>query len=222
MMRRVFSSAFLCATRAPLVYRCAPLPAASVMTPATMQRRSAANAALASATRRELDDEQQRSEKPQKPEIPSGWTLDRKPGELLFTMRRTYKDEEILLRFLGEDRDENDTEVLDFTVFVTSANKALVFDMCFEDDAVVMKHVSFMNDAKLALDESQEAMQKRDCLYGGPALDQLDAGLVDALISYLKERGVDDHVGRFLDTYHFWAEQAEYEEWLSGINRFVS
>ncbi|RNF16573.1 p22 protein precursor [Trypanosoma conorhini] len=186
------------------------------------QRRFAAYAALADATRRELDDEQQRSGKPEKPEVPAGWSLERKPGEMYFTMRKTHEDEEILIRFLGNDTENEETIAFEFLAFVTSKGKTLMCDMAFEDGGVVMRNISFLNDSKLALDESPEASLKRERLYEGPALDELDGDLVDALTSYLNDRGLTEDVCKFMEAYSFWAEQAEYEEWLSGINRFVS
>ncbi|ESL07020.1 p22 protein precursor [Trypanosoma rangeli SC58] len=225
-MRRVISSAALFALqKAPLMRRCAPsVAAAAAMGPfvAVEQRRLASHAALADATRRELDDEQQRSGKPEKPEVPAGWKLERKPGEMLFTMSKTHEDEEILIRFLGNNTESEDAIAFEFLTFVTSKGKCLMCNMAFEDGGVVMRSIAFMKDAKLALDESPEASLKRQRLYEGPELDELDVDLVDALTSYFNERGLTEELCKFMEEYSFWAEQAEYEGWLSEINRFVS
>ncbi|PWU91685.1 p22 protein precursor [Trypanosoma cruzi] len=225
-MRRVlFSAALSLVPKAPLLRRCVP----SVATAASMgplvvmeQRRLASHAALSSALRHELEEEQQRSEKPAKPELPAGWTLERKPGQMLFTMRKKHEDEEIVIRCLGEESGDDDVVSLDFDAYITCNNKALVCRMSFESEEVIMGQVSFLDDAGLALDDSVEGNQKRQWLYKGPKLDELDERLVDSLTSYLKDRGVNEDLCRFMEEYFFWAEQAEYEEWLSAISRFVS
>ncbi|RNF12755.1 p22 protein precursor [Trypanosoma rangeli] len=225
-MRRVLVSAALFAIqKAPPIRRCAPsVTAAATISPlvAMEQRRLASHTALADVTRRELDDEQQRSGKPEKPEVPAGWKLERKPGEMLFTMSKTYEDEEILIRFLGNDTESEDDIAFEFLTFVTSKGKSLMCNMAFQDGGVVMRTISFIKDAKLALDESPEASRKRQRLYEGPQLDDLDVDLIDALTSYFNERGLTEELCKFMDEYGIWAEQAEYEDWLSEINRFVS
>ncbi|KEG13495.1 putative p22 protein precursor [Trypanosoma grayi] len=186
-----------------------------------MQRRFASHTALAEATRREMEEEQQRQSKPAMPQVPTGWAVERKPGETVFTMRKTYEGEEILLRY-GGTTVEDEAVAHNFTVFVTNKNKTLAFELSYEDGELVLDGIAFHDDTKFAFDESAEAEVRREKLYAGPDVSELEEGLVDAFISYLETRGVDDKLGEFVDAYSFWAEQADYEVWLSAINRFVS
>ncbi|ORC90974.1 putative p22 protein precursor [Trypanosoma theileri] len=223
-MRRTFVSTVLRAVpKAPLLHRSFPSAAAvSVPLFAGIQQRSATFAALADATRREMEDEQQRTTSKEKPKMPEGWKLDRKPGERIFTMHKTFEDEEILLRYRDEVNLEDDRKKYDFTVFITSKGKTLEFEMSFDDEEVVLDRIRFLPDSALALDTSADALSRRSLLYSGPDVRELDDGLVDAFVSYLEDRGVDDELGEFVEAYAVWAEQAEYEAWLSGIHKFVS
>nr|CCC90958.1 putative p22 protein precursor [Trypanosoma congolense IL3000] len=197
------------------------LPGPMALRPVFSQMRLVSNSKLAAATLSEMEDEQQRSERPEKPEMPASWTLDRKIGETFFTMRRTYEDEEIVLQYTGEC-EKNGVATHTFIVFVVCKNKGLVFNMSVEEGEIVLNNVCFRQDAKLAMDSAAESQAKNDLLYGGPDVADLEDSLVEAFASYLEERGVNDDLGNFIERYSYWAEQAEYEEWLGNINKFVS
>ncbi|AAZ11804.1 p22 protein precursor [Trypanosoma equiperdum] len=193
----------------------------TVPQPVYMQQRLVSDQRLSEATLRELEDERQRAGLPEKPEIPEGWTIDRKPGVTHFTMRKSHGDEEIILQLTGEDRsNEEITRTLD--VLVVNGGKALVFGMSVEDGEFVINNVCFRHDGKLALDTSAEAQFQKSQLYMGPDLADLEDHLVDSFTSYLSARGVNDTLANFIDQFSLWSEQADYEEWLSSINKFVS
>ncbi|KAH9579778.1 Mitochondrial glycoprotein [Trypanosoma melophagium] len=226
-MRRTCVSTILRAvSKAPIFHRSFPSATAAAVTAplfAGTQQRLASCAELADATRYEMEDEQRRSGKQEKPKVPTGWTLDRKAGERLFTMRKTFEDEEILLRYRNEiTPDDGSPTKYEYTVFITSKGKTLMFDMTYEDGEVLLDHIAFLPDSALALDESAEAVAKRSVLYGGPDVNELDDNLSNAFLNYLDARGVNDELGEFVEAYGLWAEQAEYEAWLSAVHQFVA
>ena len=49
----------------------------------------------------------------------------------------------------------------------------------------------------------------------------LDAGLQQAFVSYLEERGIDAAMGEYLMSAHEVKEQKEYVNWLARIQKFL-
>ena len=49
----------------------------------------------------------------------------------------------------------------------------------------------------------------------------LDAGLQQAFVSYLEERGIDAAMGEYLMSVHEVKEQKEYVNWLARIEKFL-
>lgn len=187
----------------------------------SMQCRFAHDAALADATRRELEEEMSRSGKPEEPTPPAGWRVKRMAGKTTFEMTKSYEDEEIRVCYCPKE-DNADLNNHEIMVLITSKDQAMQVDLSVEEGELVLDNICFYKDAKLAKDESAEADAQRQQLYGGPALSELDDGLVDSFVKYLEKRGVNEELGEFVTLYSFWAEQQEYESWLSAINKFVS
>ncbi|CCD14761.1 unnamed protein product [Trypanosoma congolense IL3000] len=184
------------------------LPGPIALRPVFSQMRLVSNSKLAAATLSEMEDEQQRSERPEKPEMPVSWTLDRKIGETFFTMRRTYEDEEIVLQYTGEC-EKNGVATHTFIAFVVCKNKGLVCNMSDEEGEIVLNNVCVRQDAKLATDSAGESQAKKDELYGGPDVDDLEDSLAEALASYSEERGVNDDLGNYKERDRFREEQVE-------------
>ncbi|CAD2214284.1 complement component 1 Q subcomponent-binding protein, mitochondrial [Angomonas deanei] len=185
------------------------------------QKRFAHDANLSDAVRRELEEEQSRGGKPEQPAIPAGWTVTRKPGNRTFQMTKQYEDEEIRVDY-NSDEKVTDTNFHEISVLIIRNGKVIQADLTVEEGELVLDNICFYPDSKLALDESAEGDAKRSDLYPGPHVAELDDNLVDAFVKYFEKRGINQEFGDFITLYSFWAEQQEYESWLSQINEFVS
>ncbi|KAG8348461.1 putative Mitochondrial glycoprotein [Trypanosoma vivax] len=185
-----------------------------------LQQRFASCAALANYIRTEIEDEKERAEKPVKPEIPSGWTVEHEPGNMFFKLCKTYEDEEIVLHFKGTREAEGDI-FYDFKVFVVNGEKGVMFDLSY-DHEIVVDRVIFLRDAKVAIKQSALGQPHDPFIYPGPKMEDMEDNVVEAFIRYLEARGVNDELGDFVLHYACWAEQVEYEQWLSDIHKFVA
>lgn len=188
------------------------------------QQRYASFAPLADVVQRELDEETNRSGKPEEPQAPKGWTVQRKPGSFHFSLTRTFEDEHLTVRYTPtENTDVNYHEVL---LFVTKGNAAgegptLEVNLSVEEGEIVLDGIAYFQNGKLAVDTSAEGERQRAELYPGPNVSELDETMVDSFIDYLEKRGVNQELAEFVSLYSFWAEQKEYEGWLQNMHQFV-
>ncbi|CCW68006.1 unnamed protein product [Phytomonas sp. Hart1] len=185
------------------------------------QQRFTHDTALSDATRREMEEELSRSGKPEEPKPPLGWRVEHTPGRRTFELSKNYEDEKLLVYYYPKE-DGGDSNSHQIMVQVTRNNQAMQVDLSIEEGELVLDNIRFYPNSKLAEDESAEGEMKRNQLYPGPKLSELDDALVDSFISYLDKRGVNEELGEFVILYSFWSEQQEYERWLSSINKFVS
>ncbi|KAG5472700.1 hypothetical protein LSCM4_02022 [Leishmania orientalis] len=185
-------------------------------------RRALSDAALADATRRELEEEMGRSDKPEQPTPPAGWEVMRKPGTCTFELTKSFEGEEVVVRY-STNQDSDKANSHDIFVYVTQKNgQTMQTDLSIEEGELVLNNIRFYDDAELAKDTSAEAEAKRNELYTGPLVHELDYDLLNCVMTYLEKRGVDEKLGEFVILYSFWAEQQDYEAWLSTMNKFAA
>lgn len=185
-------------------------------------RRFASDAALADATRRELEEEMGRSDKPEQPTPPAGWQVSRKPGTCTFDLMKSYEGEELVVRY-STNQDSDKANSHDIYVYITQKNgQTMQTDISVEEGELVLNNIRFYENKQLALDMSAEGEAKRMELYTGPLIHELDDDLLNCVMSYLEKRGVDEKLGEFVVLYSFWAEQQDYETWLSTMNKFAA
>ncbi|KAG5472321.1 hypothetical protein LSCM1_03720 [Leishmania martiniquensis] len=230
-MRRTFGQLSRCALRAcrgagAAVFVHAPglVSLQSMSEPAalTVPRRAASDGALADATRRELEEEMGRSDKPEQPTPPAGWQVERKPGTCTFELTKSFEDEELVVRY-STNQDSDKANSHDIFVYVTQkGGQTMQSDLSIEEGELVLNNIRFYDDAVLAKDTSAEAEAKRNELYTGPLVHELDYDLLNCVMAYLEKRGVDEKLGEFVILYSFWAEQQDYEAWLSTMNKFAA
>lgn len=185
-------------------------------------RRLASDAALADATRRELEEEMGRSDKPEQPTPPAGWQVSRKPGTCTFDLTKSYEGEELVVRY-STNQDSDKANSHDIYVYITQKDgQTMQTDLSIEEGELVLNNIRFYEQKQLAMDTSAEGAAKRDELYTGPLVHELDYDLLNCVMTYLEKRGVDEKLGEFVILYSFWAEQQDYEAWLSTMNKFTS
>ncbi|KPI90427.1 putative P22 protein precursor [Leptomonas seymouri] len=185
-------------------------------------RRFASDAALADATRRELEEEMGRSDKPEQPTPPAGWQVSRKPGTCTFDLKKSYEGEELVVRY-STNQDSDKANSHDIYVYIMQKDgQTMQTDLSIEEGELVLNNIRFYDNAQLPLDTSAEGVARREELYTGPLVHELDYDLLNCVMSYLEKRGVDEKLGEFVILYSFWAEQQDYEAWLSTMNKFVS
>ncbi|CBZ28781.1 putative p22 protein precursor [Leishmania mexicana MHOM/GT/2001/U1103] len=200
----------------------ARVPSTSAPTALTVPRRSASDAALADATRRELEEEMGRSDKPEQPTPPTGWQVVRKSGTCTFDLTKSFEDEELVVRY-STNQDSDKANSHDIFVYITQKNgQTMQADLSIEEGELVLNNIRFYDEAALAKDTSAEAEAKRNELYTGPLVHELDYDLLNCVMTYLEKRGVDEKLGEFVVLYSFWAEQQDYEAWLTTMNKFAS
>lgn len=117
---------------------------------------------------------------------------------------------------------------------------AMSIDTIVQDETFVIEHISFYDDAKLGTELTPDADWKRRGLYMGPSFDTLDVNLQDEFDSFLKERGVDQPMARFVIQFAANKEQKvrlfflfdlgnlelilcvqEYVKWLKKAQGFI-
>ena len=98
---------------------------------------------------------------------------------------------------------------------------AMVVDTTIDGSELVIDHISFYRDAKLATEATAEAEYKRRGLYSGPDYAMLDDDLKSALVRYLEERGIDENLFLSIPQYLQQKEQREYVKWLEHVKKFV-
>ncbi|KPA83107.1 putative mitochondrial P22 protein precursor [Leptomonas pyrrhocoris] len=214
----VFTLATLRLTQTPHARSCTAVAAGAL----TLPRRFASDAALADATRRELEEEMGRSDKPEQPTPPAGWQVSRKPGTCTFDMTKSYEGEELVVRY-STNQDSDKANSHDIYVYVKQkSGQTMQTDLSIEEGELVLNNIRFYDNAQLAMDMSAEGAAKREELYTGPLVHELDYDMLNCVMTYLEKRGVDEKLGEFVILYSFWAEQQDYEAWLSTMNKFVS
>lgn len=184
--------------------------------------RYAHDAALADAARREIEEESGRTDKPEQPTPPQGWMPERKPGTTTFDLVKRYEGEEITVRY-NTNQDSDKANSLDIVVYVTQSNgETMQVDISIEEGELVLNNIRFFDAAAVAKDSTAEGEAKRAELYSGPLVHELNYDLLNSVMSYLEKRGVDEKLGEYIILYSFWAEQLDYEAWLSTMNKFAS
>ncbi|EPY24552.1 complement component 1 Q subcomponent-binding protein, mitochondrial [Strigomonas culicis] len=221
-MRRTIASFAFPALRRAVAAACVAAPRLTLPAAvAPVQKRFAHDGALEAATRRELEEEQSRQHEVKQPTPPAGWTVARAPGKCTFELNKQYEDEAIKVFYCPKE-DTDDVDAHNIIVFITSKAQTLQVDLTVEEGELVLDNIAFYTDSSLALNETAEADAQRKELYPGPNVSELDEALVDSFVKYLEKRGIDEDLGEFITLYSFWAEQQEYEAWLSKINKFVA
>lgn len=61
---------------------------------------------------------------------------------------------------------------------------------------------------------------KRDSVYRGPMLSELDDDLSDEVLDYLDERGINNAFAEFMMSQAYYFEQQEYINWLRLLRKF--
>lgn len=125
----------------------------------------------------------------------------------------------------SDELDENDDleSFLSFNVVIenTKNNTAVGFEVLSRPDLgeIIINSVSPFENAKVALEESAEAENKRAMKYNGPAFDTLAVEVQEAFESFLTSRGVDNKLLELIMTYGVFKENQEYVNWLKSLNK---
>ncbi|CUG06672.1 Hypothetical protein, putative [Bodo saltans] len=226
MLRRV--SARLAVRRVAAVATCRVAPVCSArVAPAAIatSMRFASHAGLNSASNSELSEEQQRTDRPQQPVAPAGWSASHTPGSNQFRLARNYEGEELEMTFSIQEKVANDEgatntgSMNNVVLLVQKGTSTLRFGLSIEDQELVLDTVGYFKDGAVVKGAQGEAQRKS--LYSGPVISELDSHFVDQFLNYLEVRGVDDNLAVFATEYAFWMEQQEYERWLEGIATFT-
>lgn len=203
--------------------RCAPLARAASRAMAaattTSAMRFVSHAQLNKVALQELDEEESRDDKEPQPEIPQGWDLKHTPGKAVFTMTKNYQDEKLEIECNLKDMEpagEGAQPPAHVSLIVTKGGKALAFSLAVENNELVFDGVAHF---PVAADAKNE--QKLVETYQGPQIGELSEAIVEAFLSYLEERGVDDALAEFIARYAYWVEQQEYEDWLKKVADFT-
>jgi len=189
---------------------------------------------LGDEAKNELTEEEAREDKAACPPTPPGWNLSRLEGETRFHMRKEHNGEviecfcqlEVADPELVEKRVEQGanapSEHFPFTVTVTKKGKAMDFTLTHMDGELVIDGMTLYDSPALARDFSAEGLNKKERFYQGPAMAELNESLVQGMVAFLEERGVDDDFAAFVAQYSYWLEQTEYEKWLRKVVDFCA
>jgi hypothetical protein len=187
--------------------------------------RLASHAGLHSASNAELSEEQQRTDRPQQPVAPAGWSASHTPGSNKFRLTKNYEGEELEMTLSIQEKVANDEGAVNtgsmsnLVLLVQKGTSTLRFGLSIEDQELVLDTVGYYKDGAVLKGPQAEAELKS--YYSGPVISELDSHFVDQFLNYLEVRGVDDNLAVFVTEYAFWMEQQEYERWLEGIATFT-
>lgn len=201
---------------------------AASMSGRTTPMRFVSHAELHDCASSELAEERSRTDK-NLPAVPQGWKLTHASGDSFFQMTRQFQDEthDVYCRLQPKDPEvaerANDqvVEHFPFQFYVSKGKQTLEFSLTSVDNELVVDGVATFDDPNLAKDMSAASMSKRDHKYQGPAIHELDSRLVNSIIQYLDQRGVNDEFAQFVAEYSYWMEQTEYEGWLQNVANFA-
>jgi complement component 1 Q subcomponent-binding protein, mitochondrial len=210
----------------------APLVAAAAVFVQTTPMRWASHSGVSNAAQAELSEEQQRSDRPEQPVPPAGWSVSHVPGSVKIRLTKTFEDEklEILTRLPvkeaptgGESSSAATTpnDAGNVVLLVQKGTETMRFGLSIEDQELVLDTVSHFKDGVIPRGETPEAENALEALYPGPEIHELDSHFVDEFLNYLEVRGVDDNLAVFITEYNFWVEQQEYESWLQSVANFT-
>lgn len=159
---------------------------------------------------------------------PAPWEFEDCEGKNVFGLKRTFKNEEILIRVdiddqppiddLEEFEDEAEMPLppCKFNVMIAKENGAgIVFEI--ESDG------EYMNISHLALDmDDDENEDPSIASYTGPVFAELDTTLQQGFYDYLEERGVTAELGLWLMEALSDKMSTEYMAWLQRVREFVA
>ena len=129
--------------------------------------------------------------------------------------------------FRHDDGERDDPEHLNYTLFITkpgvdgNTSGGLEVQMTTIDHELVLDAITVhatkeeLDIAWRALMEGPEHQYTRDLRYRGPYVGELDEELVDEILNYLDERGINNAFASYMQSQWHWFEQIEYEEWLT-------
>jgi hypothetical protein len=182
-------------------------------------------ASLQEVATAELQEERQRDDRVAIPAPPSGWALTHTDGTSTFEMTKTVGNESLTVRSQLVRKDPevvesggDKSELYPFTLYVTRKDgTTLDFSLCSVDNELVVDNVAVLKDKSMLAKDTAELIFQREQLYEGPFVPELNEELVNALCSFLEERGVDDSFAEFIAQYHYAMEEREYEGWLQTL-----
>ena len=149
--------------------------------------------------------------------------LNQKVGDMKVVLSQKFNDENIEIEFdcgdVDEEEEEEEEEASDFeepptslpfTVSVTkkSKNGSLVFE-CLAGEYLEIDSVKFVDDAT------------SETHYEGPLLEELDEETQVGFEEYLRTRGIDDELSRFISEYSDVKEEHEYSRFCSKAAEFI-
>ncbi|KAJ7193518.1 mitochondrial glycoprotein [Mycena pura] len=168
------------------------------------------------------------------------WEILDTPGNDEVFLTRKFGDENIRVMFSiadlhdfdAEFDDEEPTEAgaakeaplelrVSLSITKTTVPGALNVDLYCTDGAFQPATVSFYKDSKIGTELSIESDFARRTLFTGPPFETLDVGLQENMEAFLRERGIDETLARFVPEYATYKEQTEYVQWLEAVGKFV-
>jgi complement component 1 Q subcomponent-binding protein len=170
-------------------------------------------------------------------EIGKAFKIDTEPGSAIVKLTRQLNNEDITVTWdvqdanddvenydstakdSGERDFEEEREVeevntfgLDFEVTIAKKDSKLVAQYTATDDDLILRNVRYLPADKENSDREY---------YGGPAFDDLDETVQNALVDFFEKRGINDKLSYFIMAYSREKEQQEYVRWLSNVRDFA-
>jgi len=128
-----------------------------------------------------------------------------------------------LTRGSGEESTSGPVGPVPCIITITKHSKgALLVRALAADGKFMVDNLTHTTDVNTATGTSVEADFAREKMYIAPQFDDLIQDLQNEFMSYLRARGIDDELARFLVQYVKRKETLERVNWLEGLHSFFT